>query len=62
MLFQKKRNEEETFQSNLIALVEDEFGKLKESNRKISEGLNQCIIGIRSIQRMSGIPEEEKII
>lgn len=61
MLFQKKRNEEETFQSNLIALVEDEFGKLKESNRKISEGLNQCIIGIRSIQRMSGIPEEEII-
>lgn len=60
MLFQKKRNED-TFESQVIAMVKEETGKLLESEKKISESLDQCIIGIRSIQRMSGIPEEELI-
>lgn len=58
--FQKKRNEE-TYETKLLALIKQETDKLLENRKKLSDNLDLCIQGIRSIQRMSGIPEEELI-
>lgn len=55
--FQKKRNNDR----NLIAIVEQETKELRERRAKLSADLDLCIQGIRSIQRMSGIPEEELV-
>lgn len=61
MLFQKKRNNKETYESKLLALVKEETDKMLESQKELSKNLDLCIQGIRSIQRMSNIPEEELI-
>ena len=45
--------------NNLLAIVEQETKELRERRAKLSHDLDLCIQGIRSIQRMSGIPEEE---
>ena len=47
--------------NNLLAIVEQETKELRERRAKLSHDLDLCIQGIRSIQRMSGIPEEEII-
>lgn len=46
---------------NLLAIVEQEVNRMSAQRAKLSHDLDLCIQGIRSIQRMSGIPEEEII-
>ena len=54
-LFQKNRND------NLLTIVQQETKELEGRRAKLSADLDLCILGLRSIQRMSGIPEEELI-
>lgn len=58
MLFQKKRNEEQSYNDRLLALVKQETDKMIERREELSKNLDLCIQGIQSIQRMMKIEAE----
>lgn len=57
--FQKNKKVDTNY--NLVAIVEQETKELVERRAKLSHDLDLCIEGIRCLQKIYGVPEEEYI-